>query len=70
MARHQGLSDKIELEDIGQHLDDLKQGVDMVCRSLAASYKYTNKLWAKMESGFRHKIAMKFLLTKPEKNLY
>ncbi|MGG4105891.1 Cthe_2314 family HEPN domain-containing protein [Paenibacillus lautus] len=45
--RHQGLSDKIELEDIDQHLDDLKQGVDMVCRSLAASYKYTNELWAK-----------------------
>lgn len=45
--RHQGLLDKIELEDIGQHLDDLKQGLDMVCRTLAASYKYTNKQWAK-----------------------
>ena len=49
--RHQGLSDKIELEDIDKHLDDLQQGIDMVCRSLAASYKYTNKLWA--ENGVR-----------------
>ncbi|GAE08131.1 hypothetical protein JCM10914_4394 [Paenibacillus sp. JCM 10914] len=45
--RHQGLSDKIELEDIEQHLVDLAQGVEMVCRSLAAAYKYTNKLWEK-----------------------
>ncbi|WP_422658259.1 Cthe_2314 family HEPN domain-containing protein [Paenibacillus sp. EC2-1] len=44
--RHQGLHDKIELEDLDQHLDDLKQGLDMVCKTLSASYRYTNELWA------------------------
>lgn len=44
--RHQGLHDKIELEDLDQHLDDLKQGLDMVCKTLSASYHYTNDLWA------------------------
>lgn len=45
--RHKGLNDKVELEDLDQHLDDLKQGLDMVCKTLAASYRYTNDLWAK-----------------------
>lgn len=45
--RHKGLNDKVELEDLDQHLDDLKQGLDMVCKTLAASYHYTNDLWAK-----------------------
>ncbi|MBO2943880.1 hypothetical protein JJQ72_07810 [Paenibacillus sp. F411] len=44
--RHKGLNDKVELEDLDQHLDDLKQGLDMVCKTLAASYHYTNKLWS------------------------
>lgn len=44
--RHQGLHDKIELEDLDQHLNDLKQGLDMVCKTLSASYHYTNDLWA------------------------
>lgn len=45
--RHQGLSERIELEDIGQHLDELEQGLEMVCQSLRASYRYTNQMWAK-----------------------
>ncbi|KKO50911.1 Cthe_2314 family HEPN domain-containing protein [Paenibacillus sp. DMB20] len=45
--RHKGLNDKVELEDLDQHLDDLKQGLDMVCKTLAVSYHYTNNLWAK-----------------------
>ncbi|GIP29869.1 hypothetical protein J23TS9_49990 [Paenibacillus sp. J23TS9] len=45
--RHQGLHDKVELEDLDKHLDDLKQGLDMICKSLIAAYKYANELWAK-----------------------
>ncbi|MFC7678237.1 Cthe_2314 family HEPN domain-containing protein [Paenibacillus sp. GCM10028914] len=45
--RHQGLNDKVELEDLDKHLDDLKQGLDMVCKTLSASFHYTNDLWAK-----------------------
>lgn len=45
--RHQGLHDKVELEDLDKHLEDLKQGLDMVCKSLIASYRYANELWAK-----------------------
>ncbi|MEC0241807.1 Cthe_2314 family HEPN domain-containing protein [Paenibacillus dokdonensis] len=45
--RHQVLHDKVELEDLDKHLDDLKQGLDMICKSLIAAYKYANELWAK-----------------------
>ncbi|MET3850849.1 Cthe_2314 family HEPN domain-containing protein [Paenibacillus sp. OAE614] len=45
--RHQGLKDKVELEDLDQHLSELKQGLDMVCKSLSASFHYANKLWKK-----------------------
>ncbi|MGM1050092.1 MAG: Cthe_2314 family HEPN domain-containing protein [Bacillota bacterium] len=44
--RHQGLNDRVELEDMDKHLDDLNQGLDMVCKTLAASFHYTNDLWA------------------------
>lgn len=43
--RHKGLNDKVELEDMDEHLNDLKQALDMVCKTLAASYHYTNDLW-------------------------
>lgn len=44
--RHQGLDEKVELEDLDQHLEDLRLGIEMVCKTLAASYHYTNDLWA------------------------
>lgn len=43
--RHQGLRDKVELEDMDKNLDELKQGLDMVCKSMSAAFHYTNKLW-------------------------
>ncbi|NMO95623.1 Cthe_2314 family HEPN domain-containing protein [Paenibacillus lemnae] len=49
--RHQGLKHKIELEDLDKHLDDLKQGLDMICKTLSAAYHYTNKVLA--EKGMK-----------------
>ncbi|MGG1877824.1 Cthe_2314 family HEPN domain-containing protein [Paenibacillus cisolokensis] len=43
--RMQGHDTKLELEDLDAHLDDLKQGLDMVCQTLAASFRYTNQIW-------------------------
>ena len=45
--RHQGLNDKIELEDLDKHLEDLRLGLEMVCRTIAASYHYTHDLWTR-----------------------
>ncbi|NUU60825.1 Cthe_2314 family HEPN domain-containing protein [Paenibacillus agri] len=45
--RHQGLHDKIQLEDLDSHLEDLKQGLEMVCKSLEAVYKYSTEHWPK-----------------------
>lgn len=49
--RHQGLHDKIQLEDLDDHLDDLQQGLDMVCKSLLASYRYSIKHWPAPEAA-------------------
>ncbi|KAA9008619.1 hypothetical protein F4V43_00350 [Paenibacillus spiritus] len=38
--RHQGLEERIALEDLDGHLEDLRQGLEMVCRTLAAAYRY------------------------------
>lgn len=43
--RHQGLNDKIVLEDLDLHLKELKQGLDMVCKTLSTTFLYTNKHW-------------------------
>ncbi|MNO08841.1 hypothetical protein D3C81_2316990 [compost metagenome] len=43
--RHQGLHDKIQLEDLDSHLEDLKQGLEMVCKSLCAAFRYSNEQW-------------------------
>lgn len=43
--RHQGLHDKIKLEDLDSHLEDLKQGLEMVCKSLNVSFRYSNEQW-------------------------
>ncbi|MNP14352.1 hypothetical protein D3C76_1066700 [compost metagenome] len=43
--RHQGLHDKIILEDVDKHLLELKQAIDMVCKTLSTVYTYTNKQW-------------------------
>ncbi|KWX74528.1 Cthe_2314 family HEPN domain-containing protein [Paenibacillus jilunlii] len=45
--RHQGLHDKIRLEDLDSHLEDLQQSLEMVCKSLAASFRYSNEQWHK-----------------------
>ncbi|MGF7047071.1 hypothetical protein J2T13_001573 [Paenibacillus sp. DS2015] len=43
--RHQGLHDKIVLEDVDQHLLELKLGIDMICQSLSAAYHYIYDQW-------------------------
>jgi hypothetical protein len=43
--RHHGLHDKLTLEDVDKHLLELKQGLDMVCRTLSTAFLYTNKQW-------------------------
>ncbi|GGF60595.1 hypothetical protein GCM10010912_02230 [Paenibacillus albidus] len=45
--RHRGLHDKIQLEDLDGHLEDLQQGLDMACKSLTAAFGYSNKQWRK-----------------------
>ncbi|MBY9078864.1 hypothetical protein KIH86_01205 [Paenibacillus sp. HN-1] len=41
---HQGAHDRIRLEDLDQHLEDLRLGMEMVCRSLAQAYGYSGRL--------------------------
>lgn len=43
--RHQGLHDKIHLEDLDSHLEDLRQGLEMVCKSLSVAFRYSNEQW-------------------------
>ena len=43
--RHQGLHDKIILEDVDTHLLDLKLGLDMVSRTISTVYHYTSEQW-------------------------
>ncbi|AJS57405.1 Cthe_2314 family HEPN domain-containing protein [Paenibacillus sp. IHBB 10380] len=43
--RHQGLHDKIVLEDVDKHLLELKLGMDMICKSLSAAYHYIHDQW-------------------------
>ena len=45
--RHRGLHTKLELEDLDLHMMQLEKGLEMVCRSLTTSFKYTNREWAK-----------------------
>jgi hypothetical protein len=45
--RHQGLHDKIQLEDLDSHLEDLQQGLEMVCKSLSVSFRYSYEHWRK-----------------------
>lgn len=41
--RHQGLHDKIRLEDLDEHLEDLRQGLEMVCKTLVEVFTYSNE---------------------------
>lgn len=41
--RHQGLHDKIQLEDLDSHLEDLKQSLEMICKCLNAAFSYNNE---------------------------
>lgn len=43
--RHQGLHDRIRLEDLDSHLEDLRLGLEMVCKSLCAAFRYSNEQW-------------------------
>ena len=45
--RHKGLNDKVKLEDMDAHLEDLRQGLNMVCKSLTAAYQYSLEQWRK-----------------------
>ncbi|AHV98841.1 Cthe_2314 family HEPN domain-containing protein [Paenibacillus sabinae] len=45
--RHQGLHDKIRLEDLDEHLEDLRQGMEMVCKTLVEVFTYSNELLGK-----------------------
>lgn len=47
--RHQGLHDKIILEDVDKHLLELKLGVDMVSRTLSTVYLYTSERWIRKD---------------------
>ncbi len=47
--RHQGLHDKILLEDVDKHLLELKQGVDMVSRTLSTVYHCTSERWIRKD---------------------
>jgi len=55
--RHQGLHNKVKLEDLDAHLEDLRQGLDMVCKSLSMVFKYSTQQWNKpagsIDSGKR-----------------
>ncbi|WP_379146577.1 Cthe_2314 family HEPN domain-containing protein [Paenibacillus sp. sgz500992] len=51
--RHQGLHDKIQLEDLDSHLEDLKQCLEMVCKSLSASFRYSNEQWRKNAAALK-----------------
>lgn len=42
--RHHGLHDKIRLEDLDEHLEDLRQGMEMVCKTLVEVFTYSNEL--------------------------
>lgn len=39
--RHQGLHDKIQLEDLDSHLEDLKQSLEMICKTLSMAFSYS-----------------------------
>ncbi|MNB83916.1 hypothetical protein D3C81_298390 [compost metagenome] len=41
---HQGVHDRIRLEDLDEHLEDLRLGIEMVCRSLSQVYGYSGRL--------------------------
>lgn len=41
--RHQGLHDKIQLEDLDSHLEDLKQSLEMICKTLSTAFSYSNE---------------------------
>ncbi|NGM84774.1 hypothetical protein G5B47_20435 [Paenibacillus sp. 7124] len=45
--RHQGLHDKIRLEDLDENLEDLRQGMEMVCKTLVEVFTYSNELLGK-----------------------
>ncbi|MDP4098426.1 Cthe_2314 family HEPN domain-containing protein [Paenibacillus sp. P96] len=49
--KQRALYGKIKLEDLDEHLDDLQQGLDMVCRSIAAAFDYTNQQWERRSTG-------------------
>ncbi|WP_440112486.1 Cthe_2314 family HEPN domain-containing protein [Paenibacillus sp. QZ-Y1] len=44
---HQTMQGKVKLEDLDQHLLEMRQGVDMVCETLTTSYRYINNIWHK-----------------------
>ena len=48
---HQTLQGKVKLDRfLNQHVQEMRQGVDMVCETLTASYSYINKIWKRNNS--------------------
>ncbi|WP_223067690.1 Cthe_2314 family HEPN domain-containing protein [Paenibacillus caui] len=45
--RHQALYGKIELEDLDQHMQELRLGYEMACNSLIAVFDYMGKHWTR-----------------------
>ncbi|KGE20820.1 Cthe_2314 family HEPN domain-containing protein [Paenibacillus wynnii] len=45
--RHKGLNEKVKLEDVDAHLEDLRLGLNMVCKSLTVAYRYSLEQWRK-----------------------
>lgn len=39
--------EKVKLEDLDRHLDELKQGLEMVCKTLAETFRYSLNEWRK-----------------------
>ncbi|MCL6603835.1 MAG: hypothetical protein K6T94_13245 [Paenibacillus sp.] len=44
--RHKGLNEKIQLEDLDANLEDLRQGLNMVCKSITVVFKYSLDQWS------------------------
>ncbi|WP_379130438.1 Cthe_2314 family HEPN domain-containing protein [Paenibacillus sp. sgz500958] len=53
--RHQGLHNKVKLEDLDSHLEDLQQGLEMACKSLVQAYRYSIEQWNKTSTASKNR---------------
>lgn len=52
--RHRALFGPIRLEDVDAHLEDLRQGLEMVCRSVIVVFEYTNDFLKRAQKNKLH----------------